>query len=116
MYAFLYGYKCARLSEIEVKLCGLTWIKHRIIDGSLNGTIHNQCHSVSARCEIFQNVTTVLICPNCREQPAAILRFNSNIHALHRMSFGILNDTFEHGVFGRCACDEKHDSNETNPN
>ena len=116
VYTFLYGYRCARLSEIEVQLCRLTWFKRRIIDGSLQGTIHNQCHSVSARRETFENVTTVLICFNGREQPAAILRFNSNIHALNGMSLGILNDTFEHGVRGRCACDEKHDPNETNPN
>jgi len=29
------------LSEIEVKLCRHTWFKRRIIDGSLQGTIHN---------------------------------------------------------------------------
>ena len=104
------------MSEIEVQLCRLTLFKRRIIDGSLQGTIHNQCHSVSARRETFENVTTVLICFNGCEQPAAILRFNSNIHALNGMTFGILNDTFEHGVRGRCACDEEHDSNETNPN
>src|SRR4029450_7255135 len=106
MYTFLYGYRSVRLSEIEVKLCRLTWFKHRIIDGSLQRTIHNQCHSVSARREIFQNVTTVLICLNCREQPAAILRFNSNIHTLDGMSPGILNDTFEHVVFGRSSGSE----------
>ena len=115
VYTFLYGYRCARLSEIEVKLRRLTWFKRRIIDGSLQGTIHNQCHSVNARRETFQNVTTVLICFNGRQQPAAILRFNSHIHAVNGMSLGILNDTFEHGVRGRCACDQKHDPNETNP-
>ena len=91
------------------KLCRLTWFKRRIIDGSLQGTIHNQCHSVSARRETFENVTTVLICLNGREQPAAILRFNSNIDALNGMSLGILDDTFKRGVRGRYACDEKHD-------
>jgi hypothetical protein len=35
MYTFLYGYRSARLSEIEVQLCRLTWFKRRIIDGSL---------------------------------------------------------------------------------
>jgi hypothetical protein len=73
MYTFLYGYGCARLSKIEVQLCRLAWFKRRIIDGSLQGTIHNQCHSVNARRETFENVTTVLICFNRREQPAAIL-------------------------------------------
>ena len=111
VYTFLYGYGCARLSEIEVQLCRLTWFKRRIIDGSLHGATHNQCHSVSALRETFENVMTVLICSNGREQPAAIFCFNSNIHALNRMSFGILNHTFEHGVRGRCAYDEEHDPN-----
>jgi hypothetical protein len=104
------------LSEIEIKLCRLTWFKRRIIDGSLQGPIHNQCHSVSAPRETFENVTTVLICFNGSEETAAILSFNSNIHTLNGMSLAILNDTFEHGVRGGCACGEKHDSNETNPN
>jgi len=94
VYTFVYGYRCTRLSEIEVKLCRLTWFKRRIIDGSLQGTIYNQCYPVTARRETFQNVTTVLICFNGREQPAAILRFNSNIHALNGMSLGILETAF----------------------
>ena len=73
MYTFLYGYRCTCLSKIEVQLCRLTWFKRRIIDRSLQGTIHNQCHSINARRETFENVTTVLICFNGREQPAAIL-------------------------------------------
>jgi hypothetical protein len=68
----------------------LTWFKRRIIDGSLQGTVHNQCHSVNASRETFQNITTLLICFNGREQPAAILRFNSNIHALNGMSLASL--------------------------
>src|SRR4029077_11625250 len=116
MYTFSYGYRCARLSGIEVKWRRLTWFRPRIIYGSLQGPIHNQCHSVSARRETVENVTTVLICFNGREQPAAILRFNSNVHAFYGMSLAILNDTFDHGVRGRRACDEKHDPNESNRN
>ena len=71
---------------------------------------------VSARRDTFENVTTVLISFSGREQPATIFRFNSNIHALNGMTLGIVNDTFENGVRGCCACDEKHDPNESNPN
>src|SRR6476661_76868 len=67
VYPSFYRYGCARLSETKVKLCRLTWFKRRIIDRSLQGTLHNQCHSVTARHEIFQTVTTVLICFDRRE-------------------------------------------------
>jgi len=59
---FFTVYRCARLSEIEVQLCRLTWFKRRIIDGSLRGTIHNQRQLGKCPARDFQNVTTVLIC------------------------------------------------------
>src|SRR5215472_17010079 len=48
---FRYGYVRARLFELKIQLCRFTWVEHRIIDGSLYGTIHNQCHTVIARRE-----------------------------------------------------------------
>src|SRR5215469_7760378 len=114
MSTFINGYRCTRSCETEVQLCRFAWFNHRIADGSLNGTIYNQCHSVSAGCKTRQSVTTVLIRFDSGQRRAAVLRFNSNIRALDGMSCCILNDTFEGGVCGRCACDEKHDPNEVN--
>ena len=41
MYTFSYGYRCARLSKIEVKVCRLTWFKRRII-GQLVSLAENE--------------------------------------------------------------------------
>jgi len=48
VYTFGYGYGHARLFELKIQLCRFTWFERRIIDGSLHGTIHNQCHPVIA--------------------------------------------------------------------
>src|SRR5262249_5437097 len=45
---FRYGCGCARLFELKIQLCRFTWFERRIIDGSLQGPIHNQCHPVTA--------------------------------------------------------------------
>jgi hypothetical protein len=104
------------MREIKVQLCRLTRFERRIIDRGLHGTIHNQCDSVIARREPFQNVMAVGVCLNCRQQSASIVPFNPNIRAWNRMSAGILDDPFQQGVCGRCACEENHGRNETNPN
>lgn len=51
MFTFRYGYGRARLFELKIQVCRFTWFERRIIDGSLHGTIHNQCHPVIARRE-----------------------------------------------------------------
>src|SRR5215475_13797494 len=51
MFTFRYGYGRAGLFELKIELCRFTWFERRIIDGSLHGTIHNQCHPVIACCE-----------------------------------------------------------------
>src|SRR6266404_3567441 len=51
MSTFRYGYGRARLFELKIQLCRFTWFERRIIDGSLQGAIHNQCHPVIARRE-----------------------------------------------------------------
>src|SRR6266480_4575834 len=48
MFTFRYGYERAPLFELKIQLCRITWFERRIIDGSLHGTIHNQCHPVIA--------------------------------------------------------------------
>src|SRR5436305_7930598 len=48
VFAFRYGYGCARLFELKIQVCRFTWFERRIIDGSLHVTIHNQCHPVLA--------------------------------------------------------------------
>ena len=48
MFTFRYGYVRARLFELKIQLCRFAWVERRIIDGSLHGTIHNQCHPVIA--------------------------------------------------------------------
>src|SRR4030095_12368631 len=48
MFTFGYGYGRARLFELKIQLCRFTWFERRIIDGSLHGAIHNQCHPVIA--------------------------------------------------------------------
>src|SRR6476646_972128 len=51
MFTFGYCYGRARLFEIKIQVCRFPWFESRIIDGSLHGTIHNQCHPVIARGE-----------------------------------------------------------------
>src|SRR5262249_50935814 len=48
VFTFRYGYGRARLFEVKIQLCRFIWYECRIIDGSLHGTIHNQCHPVIA--------------------------------------------------------------------
>src|SRR5262249_17102489 len=48
MFTFRYGYGHARLFEVKIQVSRSAWVEHRIIDGSLHGTIHNQCHPVIA--------------------------------------------------------------------
>ena len=51
MFTFRYGYGRARLFELKIQVCRFTWFERRIINGTLHGTIHNQCHPVIARRE-----------------------------------------------------------------
>ena len=116
MFTFRYGYGRARLFELKIQLCRFTWFQRRIIDGSLHGTIHNQCHSVLACRETLKTVTAVFIRFNRREQSASVCRFNPDIRALNRMPLSILDDSLQYGTRGRCTCDKKDDPNKTNRN
>src|SRR5262245_47298659 len=116
MFTFRYGYRHARLFELKIQVCRFTWFERRIIDGTLNGTIHNQCHPVLACRETLEIVTAVYIRFSRREQSASLCRLNPDIRALNRMSVSILDDSLQYGTRGRCTCDKKHDPNKTNTN
>src|SRR6478672_8747178 len=116
MFTFGYGYGRARLFEFKIQVCRFTRFERRIIDGSLRGAIHNQCHPIIAWRETLQAVTAAYIRFNRREQSASVCRFNPDIRALNRMPPGILDDSLQSGTRGRCTCDKKRDSNKTNPN
>jgi hypothetical protein len=114
--SFCYSYGRARLFELKIQLCRFIWFERRIINGSLHGTIHNQCHPVIACRKTLQTVTAVYIRFNRREQSASGWRFNPDIRALNRLPLSILDDSLQYGIRGRCACDKKHDLNKSNPN
>jgi hypothetical protein len=53
MFTFRYGYSGARLFELKIQVCRFTWFERGIVDGSLHGTVHKQCHPVFAFRETF---------------------------------------------------------------
>jgi hypothetical protein len=116
MLTFLHGYRCPSLREIKIQLCRLTCFDCRVVDGSLHGAIHDQCHPVIACRETFQTVMTFCICFNRREQSATVFRLYPNIRAFDRMSVSIFDDPLKYRAPAGCACDEKHGPKKTNPN